>query len=193
MIAMAFLAAALASEPPPPSLGCTPSPFQPAAGLDFAPTGAQGQKNAEMLISAAVLLQIRKADAAHARAAVEPCLLGSIQAAGSSWELTGGDRAYVRRAVSRDPAKPVAFVYPFADLAALTEASKAHTPPPPTRFVLVTSRGSLDTLWRAYQGLPSDAQLQTDLASAIGGRTRPVATTDVATETVTIMVGPKGG
>jgi hypothetical protein len=190
MITIAFLAAALIAEPAPASIGCAPSPSQPAAVLELAPTETRGQRNAQMLVSAALLLEIGKADEARARAAAEPCLLGSAQVAGGSWELAGGDRAFVRRAVSSDPGKPVAFIYPFADLLALMQASKTGTPPPRTRYVLVTSTGSLDTLWRFYEDLPSDAQLRTDLSDVVSGRTRPVASTDIEAKKVTLMIGP---
>src|SRR6185369_6538670 len=100
-------------------------------------------------VSATLLLEAAKADAAHARAVAEPCPLGDVQVAGAAWDLGAGDRAYVRRAVSHDAAKPVAFIFPFSDVAALLAAAKAHTPPPATRYVLVTGVGSVDTVWRA--------------------------------------------
>jgi hypothetical protein len=89
----------------------------------------------------------------------------------------------------------VAFIYPFANVKALIEAANTHGPSPPTRYVLVTGTGagSLDTLWRAYEDLPSDAQLQTDLAGVFSGATQPVASVDLATKKVTVMVGAKGG
>ena len=53
--------------------------------------------------------------------------------------------------------------------------------------------GSVDTVWRAYEDLPSDAQLRADLAAALGGEAEPIVSVDLATKKVTVFVGSKNG
>ena len=181
VFAMALLAA-------PTSGGCAPSPAQAAEDLSLNILDTKDERASKMLISATFLLQFGKADSAHARAAAEPCPLGPFKVNGSTWELAGGDRGYVRRAVSSDRSSPVVFVYPFSDLDSLISASKTHGPAPPTRYLLISSVGSVDTIWKAYMTLPSDAQFQADVANLVTSRISAVASVDLTTKKISLFV-----
>jgi hypothetical protein len=171
---------------------CKPSPRTDAATIPLT-IDAQDKTGGKMLLAATMMLEVGKVDAHKARAASEPCDLGKMQVAGGGWTFSGGDGAFVRRVTSPDDRAPVASVYPVMDLIAARQASTNHTPPPPIRYLLITSLGSVDALWTAYDAVPSDAQLSKDLDAAISGRSSPAASVDVATKTINVFVShPQG-
>lgn len=146
-----------------------------------------------MLIAATLLLEIGKVDAQKALAANEPCTMGQLQIGGRTWTLSGGDRAFIRRVSGPSGHPPIASIYPFVDVMAAMRASTDHTPPPPTRYLLVTSVGTVDTLWTAYDAVPSDTQLSRDLDAAITGRALPVASVDVSSKKINVFVSKPPG
>lgn len=107
--------------------------------------------------------------------------------------MAGGDGVYVRRALESDVRSPVAFVFAFSDIEAMIASSKTGVPARPTGYVVVTTFGTVDTLWRAYEALPSDAQFEADLDAGLAGRAPPIASVDFATKQVNILIGKKRG
>jgi hypothetical protein len=172
---------------------CQPSPIYTAAMMPLTAVGVEGQAGYNLLIAATLSLEIGKIDAPKALAAVEPCNMGKMDIDGRSWTVTGGDRAFVRRVVSPNELSPVASIYPFVDLLAALRSSRDHTAAPPTRYLLITSFGSVDTLWNAYATIPSDAQLSKDLDAAITGRASPAASVDVSTKKVNVFLSKPSG
>jgi hypothetical protein len=171
---------------------CKPSPRTDAATIPLT-IDAQDKTGGKMLIAATLMLEVGKVDAHKALAASEPCDLGKMDVGGRGWTFSGGDGAFVRRVTSPDDRAPVASVYPVVDLVAAFQASTNHTPPPPIRYLLITSLGSVDTLWTAYETVPSDAQLSKDLDAAIAGRSSPAASVDVSTKKINVFVShPQG-
>ena len=169
------------------ALSACASPSSPAASTKL--DGAPGE-TVPYTVTAGVFLKVLQADAAHARAAPQPCRFGSVQVRGRPWEMTGGDRVYVRRFVGSDAGTEVAFLFPVVEIKAALEASKAHRSPPAPHFLLLTAKGSVDTFHRLYDRQPSDAQLVADLDEALGASDGVFTSYDLARNTFVISGGP---
>jgi hypothetical protein len=182
MLAM-ILGAALLAQAAATAAPCAAS----TTPADVASLSSEGD-GPKLAVSAAMSLQMGKADAQAARSASEPCGPEPISVAGRTWTASSGDRAFVRRALGPRPDDAVAFVYPITDILAALQASSGKGPPPPTRYLLVTAQGSIDTVWKAYASPPSDDQFRHDLQDALTGRIKPALSDDLAAKKVSIYV-----
>lgn len=126
-----------------------------------------------------------------------PCERGTISADGQTFVLTGqgSDGAGVRRAVSNGAAGATgkaaraALLVPFkkAEVAASASGGAAQKADPVTYYALTTVTGTRVKVWRLYDGVPADDQLQGAMSDSLWEVGRPLLSFNLA------FKGPKSG
>lgn len=110
------------------------------------------------------------------------CVRLTFNARGTTYTLTGHDTdATPRRAVPAQASSPSQALVPVVVLARLPKSalvSFAGLPErkaePDTYFVLTSVLGTKISVWRIFDGIPSDATLGTEMSNALTGTERPL-------------------
>lgn len=103
------------------------------------------------------------------------CARGDFQAASTHYVLRGENQGHTatRIAAPRLRGRPTAYLLPVPDIALALRQEDPGRPAPIVGYALMSRQGEAHTVWRLYDGIPTDRVLLADMEEALSGQLRP--------------------
>jgi hypothetical protein len=169
---------------------CAAAPAQAAEACSTSGLDAVGEVRLDpahpsgLLASIPVVIKLHGLTSAALADFPDACDRGGFKADGRTYALTGenSDPNVPRRAFTRDRGAPVVFLASVFDLEpALAAPPEPGAEPQATQqsYVLASALNDIMVVWRAYDAIPSDSRLKTDMAEVLSGRATPVMRFDM--------------